>query len=134
MTTYELKLSMPYVKCDNFKEKDLINLLGVINGCRIKDYIQGYKYGILSFEDDDVKRLNPSVLEIDSFLRLKTNCIIFDIVNKTKYNKVFVYQSINRENNYYGIVGLKNNGESVHVYNIELDYAKLVINLLRMVK
>lgn len=138
---YTLKFEMPYINCDNFKEKDLVNLLGVVTGTRIGESIKSYKYGNIRFETDDKQHWRPIVSELDSFARSKTNCIIFDTKDKDKYDKLFVYQSLNRENPYYGIVGLKTeNGKIVHMYNktvhtyfLELDYSVLVINMLRMI-
>ena len=46
---------------------------------------------------------------------------------------------MNRENPYYGIVGLKTendkteNNKTVHVYFLELDYGILAINMKRMI-
>lgn len=131
---YTLKFEIPYINCDNFKEKDLINLLGVVTGTRINDLISNYKYGNIRFELDDKQHWKPIVSELDGFMRSKTNCIIFDIKEKQKYDKLFIYQTLNRENPYYGIVGLKSdNGKPVHIYFLELDYSVLVINMLRMI-
>jgi len=134
---YTLKFEMPYINCDNYKEKDLINLFGVITGTRINDMINHYTYGNIKFCDNDIQHKYPIVTELDNFTRSKTNCIIFDINEKYnhKYRKLFIYQTLNRENPYYGIVGLKSDGETlVHTYFINLDYSVLVINMSRMIQ
>lgn len=132
---YTLKFEMPYINCDNYKEKDLINLTGVINGTRIGDLINSYTYANITFADSDKQHKYPIVTELDGFVRSKTNCIIFDVKDKQNYDKLFVYQSLNRENPYYGIVGLKTeDGKPVHIYFLELDYSVLVINMQRMIK
>jgi hypothetical protein len=134
---YTLKFEMPYINCDNYKEKDLINLIGVITGTRINDLIDHYTYGNIKFSDGDRQHIYPIVTELDNFMRSKTNCIIFDVNPKyqKKYKKLFVYQSLNRENPYYGIVGLKEeNDKPVHIYFINLDYSILVINMHRMIQ
>ena len=130
--SYEITLNFYYQTFDSFKQKGALIIQNLFAGGRMIDYAKFHGYGIILTNGHKADKI--TIEDLDKFSRSKTNCIIFDTVNKTKYNKVFVYQSINRENSYYGIVGLKNNGESVHVYNIELDYAKLVINLLRMIK
>lgn len=129
---YKLKFMMPYINCDNFKEKDLNNLLGVINGTRIRDLIKGYKYGNIKFDEEDKQKFYPIVNELENFTRSKTNCIIFDVDSK-KFEKLFLYQTLNRENPYYGIVGLKHDGKSVHIYFIDLEYSVAVINMYKMI-
>jgi len=134
---YTLKFEMPYINCDNFKEKDLINLLGVFTGTRINDMISKYTYGNIKFSDSDKQHKYPIVNELDNFTRSKTNCIIFDMAEKYnhKYQKLFVYQSLNRENSYYGIVGLKQDGQPTpHIYFLDLDYSVLIINMCRMIQ
>lgn len=136
---YTLKFEMPYINCDNFKEKDLVNLLGVITGTRINEQIENYTYGNIRFEQDDKQHWKPIASELDVFSRSKTNCIIFNVKNSNKYSKLFVYQTLNRENPYYGIVGLKKeidingNNPTVHIYNLELDYSALVITMNRII-
>jgi len=134
---YTLKFEMPYINCDNYKEKDLINLLGVVTGTRINDMIDHYTYGNIKFCEGDSQHKYPIVSELENFTRSKTNCIIFDMANKynQKYQKLFVYQTLNRENPYYGIVGLKSDGETlVHIYFLDLDYSVLIINMCRMIQ
>jgi len=134
---YTLKFEMPYINCDNYKEKDLINLLGVVSGTRIGEFVDHYTYGTIKFADNDKQHKYPIVTELDNFARSKTNCIIFDVKDKynKKYDKLFVYQTLNRENPYYGIVGTKEeNNKSVHIYFLELDYSVLVINMFRMIQ
>lgn len=134
---YTLKFEMPYINCDNYKEKDLLNLIGVITGTRINETIDKYTYGNIKFSEDDKQHKYPIVNELDGFHRSKTNCIIFDIDPKyqKKYKKLFVYQSLNKENQYYGIVGMKSeNNNFVHVYFINLDYSVLVMNMHRMIQ
>ena len=136
---YTLKFEMPYINCDNFKEKDLVNLLGVITGTRINEQIENYTYGNIRFEQDDKQHWKPIASELDGFSRSKTNCIIFNVKNSNKYSKLFVYQTLNRENPYYGIVGLKKeidingNNPTVHIYNLELVYSALVITMNRII-
>ena len=134
---YTLKFEMPYLNCDNFKEKDLYNLMGVITGTRIGEYIEKYTYSNIRFVDSDKQKKYPIVSELENFTRSKTNCIIFDIKeNNTnnKYKKLFVYQTLNRENPYYGIVGLKHDDTTVHIYFLDFDYSSLVINMFRMIQ
>jgi len=134
---YKLKFEMPYINCDNFKEKDLTNLLGVISGTRINESIESYNYANIKFDETDKQHWFPIVTELESFSRSKTNCIIFNLASSNKYSKLFVYQTLNRENPYYGIVGLKKNPDinnsTVHIYNLELDYSVLVINMNRII-
>ena len=103
---------------------------------RIGEFIDHYTYGNIKFGDDDKQHNCPIVTELNDFTRSKTNCIIFNIKEKynKKYDKLFVYQTLNRENQYYGIVGIKENKKPVHIYFLELDYSILVINMFRMIK
>ena len=133
---YTLKFEMPYINCDNYKEKDLRSLITVVTGARVNEMIDGYTYGNIKFSDDDKQHKYPIVTELDNFTRSKTNCIIFNVNEKfqKKYKKIFVYQTLNRENPYYGIVGLEvENDNPVHIYFIELNYSVLVINMYRMI-
>ena len=131
---YTLKFEMPYINCDNYKEKDLYNLMGVITGTRIGEYIEKYTYGNIRFADSDKQKKYPIVSELENFTRSKTNCIIFDVKGNNKYQKLFVYQTLNRENPYYGIVGLKDDNTTIHIYFIDLDYSTLVINMFRIIQ
>ena len=129
---YKLSFNMPYINCDNYKEKELINFIGIINGSRTGLLLNGYKYANIRFDDEDKKHEYPIITELDSFSRSKTNCIIFNS-NEGRYNKLFIYQSLNKDNPYYGILAYNTDtGKNVHIYNIEYDHSKLIIYIFRL--
>ena len=84
---YFLKFNMPYITCDNYKEKELLNFIGIVNGSRVGLLLNGYSYANIRFSEEDKKHENPIITELDSFSRSKTNCIIFNIENN-KYDKM----------------------------------------------
>lgn len=130
---YKLKFNMPYINCDNYKEKELLNFIGIINGSRVGLLLTGYKYANLKFDDKDNKHEYPIITELDSFSRSKTNCIIFNISKNNKYDKIFIYQTLNKENPYYGILAFNEETQKcTHIYNIEYDHSKIIIYMFRM--
>ena len=66
---YTLKFEMPYINCDNYKEKDLLNLIELITNSRINDLICNHSYGNIKFSDDDKQHNYPNVTELDNFVR-----------------------------------------------------------------
>ena len=129
---YFLKFNMPYITCDNYKEKELLNFIGIVNGSRVGLLLNGYSYANIRFSEEDKKHENPIITELDSFSRSKTNCIIFNIENN-KYDKIFIYQTLNKENPYYGILAFSTETQKLtHIYNIEYDHSKLIIYMFRM--
>lgn len=124
---------MPYINCDNYKEKELMHFIGIISGSRTGLLLNGYSFGNIIFNEEDKKHEFPIIMELDSFSRSKTNCLIYNIKNDNKYNKLFIYQTLNKDNPYYGILVYNTEtGKSVHIYNIEYDYTKLIIYMFRL--
>lgn len=95
---YELECSLYYLDIDNFKEKQVGILLRTLLGGRLYDYMRFDKYAHIEFLLEDKKHRYPIVTELDSFNKLKTNCIEFNLTYNTKNNgqfdKLFLYNTI----------------------------------------
>jgi len=134
MEEYKLKFSLPYITCDNFKEKELINFIGIINGSIIGQYFNGSNYAHIDFDKTDKQKINPIVSVFDSFYRSKTNCIILNLKDNVYYNKIFIYQTLFKNSGFYGIVAYNTEtNKNLHIYNIDLNYTSLIINLDRII-
>lgn len=95
---YELESNLYYLEFDNFKEKQTSILLKTLLGGRLYDYMRFDKYAHIEFDPEDKKHRFPIVKELESFNKLKTNCIEFNLTYNTKNNgqfdKLFLYNTI----------------------------------------
>ena len=132
---YKLKFQLPYIDCTNYKEKDLLSFINLVNGSRVGNLLCKYRYGTITYDQEDKQKFYPIVNELDNFSRSKTNCIIFDIRegNCNKYNKLFLYQSILKDSGFYGFVAYNTEtNKMLHIYNIDLNYTQLFDSIQRI--
>lgn len=135
--SYSLKFEMPYITCDNFKEKEITIINNFISGARIRKII---KYGgLASIEFDEFdkhKHEFPKVKLLPSFVKQHTNGVIYDILVPCKYDKILIYQNILKNTNFYGFVIFNSNDPSqqFHYYNIEYDLTTFVKDVDRLIE
>ena len=130
-----LKFSMPYINCTPFKEKDSLIIRNIIKGARLGEMISFSNYGNISFADDDKYHWNPIVTDLESFTRSKSNCMVFDIISKNKYNKAILYYSIISKDDFYGLL-LYNTEDNhcSHIYNINSALTNMIITVYKSIK
>ena len=129
------KFEMPYINGANFKEKEILNIANIINGSRIGENVYFCGYGNMSFSDEDNKHWYPRITKLDGFIRNKTNLMILNIKSNNKYNYIFIYQTTTKDSGFYGILMYNSEtNDSLHIYNVEYDWSRLVIVLSRIVQ
>lgn len=130
---YVGKLHMPYTECVNFKEKEAMHITAIINGARISDYVGFMGYANMFFDEEDNKRWNPKFDVLGSFTRNKSNALMY-VLRNCEYDRLFIYKTNTKESGFYGIVLYNTeNGKSSNVFNIELDYSRLMITINRII-
>jgi len=124
---YKFEFERWFFDTDNFKQKQVENILGIINGGRLHEYMRFFSYGNISFEPEDKGHRYPTITELDKFNRLKSNCLIFDLsyntFNNGKYDKCFIYNTVGHQIGNYGFVFYNTKtGELSHKYFIEYTF------------
>lgn len=131
---YKIEFNFYYIEFTNFKEKELLILRHVINGARIGQYLSFDKYANISFSDNDTKHINPCITELNSFTRGKTNCIIFNMKNVKDYDKCLVYQTLFKNDGFYGYIFYNSETHKYkHIYNVSYDLSLLLNNIVRSI-
>lgn len=126
-------MQMPYTECNNFKEKEALNILAIIGGARVRDFISFTGYANITFDDNDIKHWHPKVKQLETFTRNKSNALVFNIFG-CSYDKMYVYKSNLKDNGFYGIILYNTeNQKSSNIFNIEYDYSKLMIYINRII-
>ena len=131
---YQLKLAICYTECSNFKEKELLIMRNIFSGARLGELLSFRAYGTITFDEEiDHKHECPNIVELDSFVRGKTNCIIFDLHDsKTEWNfkKCLIYKTQYKNDCYFGYIfydtetGIINN-----IYNVNFALDELCIHI-----
>ena len=125
-------LQFPYTEFSNFKEKEALNILSIIGGTRVRDFISFTGYSNISFDDDDTKHWKPKAKQLESFVRNKSNALVFNIHN-CLYDKMYVYKSNLKDSGFYGLIFYNTeNQKSLNIFNIEYNYSKLIISINRI--
>lgn len=135
---YNIKLEMPYLSMDPFKQKTIGITIDTIGKSTLISDMIFYSYGIAEAQDN--KMTDIKVTAVDRFMRGKINCIIFNLKKTVKnpgvYDKCFIYH-VATEPGYYGYVLLNTStGKQVHKYGLEYaddrlcQYLKQSFNIL----
>ena len=125
--TYDFDLDIHYLKFDNFKQKQVGTFRNVLESGRLSMDMKFAGYAIITVDPEDTHSIHPHIEETENFNRLKTNCLVYDMVqnevNNGLYHKCFVYQDIGAKGNgWYGyILWNKDTGKTSHVYYIERE-------------
>jgi len=131
----DLKFSMPYINCSNFKEKDTLIIRNIIAGARLGNMIAFSNYGNISFKDEDKLHWNPIVIDLNTFIRSKTNCLIFNIYSKNVYNKAILYYSTMTNDSYYGLLLYNTETHKYsHIHNINSELTNMLITVYKSIK
>lgn len=121
---YKLEFILCYLSTDNFKEKSARNLMNVIGGSRMMNFMTFDSFGHIDFAEDDNTHSHPLVSKLDKFSRSKTNCLIYDlkenIYNRAEYDKCFIYRSNGYREPSLGFVFLNTEtNKCKHIFNID---------------
>lgn len=121
---YKLEFILCYLNADNFKEKSARNLMNVIGGSRMMNFMTFDSFGHIDFAEDDSTHSHPLVSKLDKFSRSKTNCLIYDlkenIYNRAEYDKCFIYRSNGYREPSFGFVFLNTEtNKCKHIFNID---------------
>ena len=132
--SYQLKFSLCYIDCTNFKEKELLILRNIIANARLGRQLSFSNYAIITFDNEtDKKHEYPNITEIPSYGRGKTNGIIFDIIDeqlKSRFNKCLLYKTQYKTEGYYGYVFYNTEtNESNHIFNVSFMPDELCIHI-----
>lgn len=128
---YDFDLDVHYIEFDNFRQKQVTMLKYIIGGSRLMFDMKFNCYATVTFDNDDTHHLHPHITETETFNRLKTNCLVYDMpvtsANKGYYNKCFIYQSIGpKGNGFYGYLLYNTESKKLnHVYYIEREEGAL---------
>lgn len=135
MEEYIGKFEMPYIECQNFKEKEGYIISGIISGGRIGSFINFSGFANIAFDDEDIQHWHPKVTILEKFTRSNSNALVYNINSNNKYNKIFVYKTNTKDSGFYGLLFYNTEtNKSLHIFNVELDYSRLVINMSRVVE
>ena len=124
---YKFEFQRWFFDTDNFKQKQVDNILGIINGGRLLEFMKFVGYGNITYAPEDHGHRYPTITELDKFNRLKSNCMIFDLTyntyNNGKFDKCFIYQSNGRQIGNYGFVFYNTEtGKLWHKYFIDYSF------------
>lgn len=126
MNSYEIELNVPYVYFNNFKQKQTYNIQQVIGGSRLNFYMKFTGFGLITETKVGPAFKNIKIEKQEKFNRIRTNCMIFDLiendVNKGYYDKCFIYSDNSGKSGFYGyILYNTTTGRTDHVYNINKE-------------
>lgn len=135
---YQIDFSLPYMVVENLKQKDYLNVIGIITGTRLGEFVKLIGPGVISYDTGDMQRIHPIVTLLDKFNRNKTNCIVFDLPINYKnfgyYDKLFIYYVGNNKSGGFGLViyNSKTN-KSISYNNIGKEYDDITRKLNQLV-
>lgn len=119
----------------NFKKKQMMILLGVIEGSRLGKYFKFSGYGNISFNDEDTAHKCPIIEMQEKYNRNKTNVLVFDMPVTDRnidglYDKMFLYQTDFPHIPNYGYVLYNTKTKKTnHIFYIDYDINDLTISL-----
>lgn len=135
---YNLTASIPHIMPTNIKEKTANMLISIITKSRLGQMMSFNSFARMDFDDEkDSLEMHPIVSLQDSFNRLKTNCIVFNVfnndINDNKYNMCFVYHHSSAKDiiNYGYIMYNSKTQKSYHCFYIEPEYDEITRHLIQ---
>lgn len=133
---YKFEFQHWFFATDNFKQKQIDNILCIIGNGRLNDFLKFSGYGNISFDENDKGHRYPTIVEQDKYNRFKSNCIIYDMTynrfNNGKFDKCFIYHSNGNQIGNYGYVFYNTQtGKLSHIYFVEDTYDALCQSLIK---
>lgn len=126
MNSYDIELNTFYINYNNFKQKQVYNIQQVLGNSHLNLQMKFSSFALISFDKDDVKHKFMHISETENFNRIKTNCLVYDLlptdINPGYYDKCFIYNDNGGRTGFYGYILLNTKtGRIDHVYNIEKE-------------
>lgn len=94
---YNFKKEYTYNDTSILKQKDVNNILSIVNSGHLKKLMKFEGYGQVTYDEDDFQLMNAHVTMQDKFNRLRTNVMVFDIFDNDwshgRYNKLFIFKT-----------------------------------------
>lgn len=132
MNTYDFELHRWNFPFHNFKQRAAEILINSVHSTMFSSDVKFSCYASLTFKSEDKQLRYPHIEELESFNRLKTNCIVFDVDNP-KYNKLFITQYNGRTVEYYGYMMYNTEtGVFHHRYFVPFDMGDLCIDIKKL--
>lgn len=133
MEKYKFEFSRWHFNYDNFKQKNITILRNTIEQSRLANEIKFDNYANLSFDEEDSILKYPIVSILEEYNRNKTNCIVYNILNKDLegiFNKLFIIQYIGKIESHYGLVFYNDiTHKFFHKFFINYDLSDLCIHI-----
>lgn len=122
---YDFDLDIHYLNFTNFKQKQVSIFRHILEGSRLNKDFAFSGYALITTDEEDKHHIHPHIEETENFNRIKTNCLVYDIINPEEwgYHKCFVYQNLNAKGNgFFGYLLWNEDSKKLnHVWNIEHD-------------
>lgn len=139
METYDLNFDVWKINCDNFKQRQISIITTLIAGGRLWGDMKFKSYANIKFDETtDPNHLKPHITLQEDFNRIKTNCLVYDLlktkINPGKYDKCFIYQTNGiKTNGFYGFIFYNSEtGQYRHKYYINRNDGDLLIELAKI--
>lgn len=131
MNDLNFKKEYPYIASNVFKQKDVNHILTIINAGRLSSHIKFVGYGLVTYDEDDTKMENAHLTFMEKFNRLKTNCLVFDVLktvwNDNVYTKMYILKQNNVKDPTFSIV-FHNEETGITTQNPCIEYAYDVLS------
>lgn len=123
MNNYDIDLNVCYINFNNFKQKQVYNIQQVLGNSKLGMHMKFSTYALITLDKDDNLHTHLHIKETENFNRLKTNCLVYDLIyddiNKEYFDKCFIYNDNGGKNGFYGyILYNTKTGKMDHVWNI----------------
>lgn len=132
MNTYDFELQRWNFPYHNFKQRAAEIMINSVHSTHFLCDVKFSCYAALTFKPEDTQLRYPHVEELESFNRLKTNCIVFDVDN-IKYNKLFICQYLGRTiESYVYMLYNTETGAFHHCFGLPHDMGDLCIDIKKV--
>lgn len=123
MASYDINLNVCYICFNNFKQKQVYNIKQVLGNSKMGLHMKFSTYALITLKPEDNLHTNLHIEETENFNRIKTNCLVYDLVyddiNAGYFDKCFIYNDNSGKNGFYGyILYDTKTGKMNHVWNI----------------
>lgn len=127
---YTFNKMYPYMDTSVMKQKDVNNLMTLISSGRLKNLIEFEGFGVCEYDEDDKQLIHPYVTKFDKFNRLRTNVLIYNILDNDwsggKYDKLFIFKTNWPKEPTYNIV-FHNTQTNVSMHHPEIENANDIV-------
>ena len=123
MEKFEIELSLPHVKFDSFKKKQMQILKNLLDTCRLMNLMRFSSYGSITYTDKSEKKI--VIEECEKYTRSNSYCLIYDVLDTPyddgRYDKVIIYYSSIKQDYYGFFLYNSNTKKSTHIYCLRYE-------------